>query len=146
MCQLCQLFGNFNCLCDFFLKNFIKYISKIYKQKSTAFGREKRDASQYTVEVVVALDQETMDYYGADLTDVIMTALNLTSQVYEKSNLKQSISVSLLNMFQLPLGPSDFEDAPGVEGGKDAQKMLTKFCEFMGTTDLKYDAAIYWTR
>lgn len=87
-----------------------------------------------------------MDYYGADLTDVIMTALNLTSQVYEKSNLKQSISISLLSMFQLPLSPSDFEDAPGVAGGKDAQKMLTKFCEFMGTTDLKYDAAIYWTR
>lgn len=108
-------------------------------------GRARRDANQYTVEVVVAVDQEMMDYYGGDLYDVILTAMNLTSDVYQQSNLKQSISISVLEIIQSPFATSEFEDSPGTDG-KNAQKMLTKFCDYMKETDVKYDAAMFITK
>lgn len=108
-------------------------------------GRPKRDANKYTVELVVAVDNEMVDHYGDELYDVVLTAMNLTSDVYEQSNLKQSISISVLELIQLPFPTSDFEDSPGVNG-KNAQKMLTKFCDYMKSTTLKYDAAVLITR
>lgn len=111
----------------------------------SSIGRAKRGGEQYTVEVVVAVDNEMVDYYGDELYDVVMTAMNLTSDVYQKSNLKQSISVSVLELIQLPFPTSDFENSPGTDG-KNAQKMLTKFCDYMKSTTLKYDAAALITR
>lgn len=108
-------------------------------------GRAKRDATKYTVELVVAVDNEMVDYYGDELYDVVQTAMNLTSDVYEQSNLKQSISISMLELIQLPFPTSDFEDSPG-QNGKNAQKMLTKFCDYVKSTTLKYDAAVLITR
>lgn len=93
----------------------------------------------------MAVDQGMVDYYGDEMYDVILTAMNLTSDVYAKSNLKQSISISVLNLIQLPFEPKDFEDAAGTDG-KDALKMLHKFCDYVKSTTLKYDAAIYFTR
>lgn len=109
-------------------------------------GRAKRGADKYTVELVVAVDNEMVDYYGDELYDVVMTAMNLTSDVYEQSNLKQSISISMLELIQLPFETSEFEDSPGTNGGKNAQKMLTKFCDYVKSTTLKYDAAVLITR
>lgn len=108
-------------------------------------GRTRRDANQYVIEVVVAVDNEMQEYYGDEMGYVVLTAMNLTSDVYEQSNLKQSISVSVVEMISLPFDTSDFEDAPGTDG-KDAQKMLTKFCDYVKSTTLKYDAAILITR
>lgn len=108
-------------------------------------GRARRDANQYTIEVVVAVDKEMMDHYGDELSYVVLTAMNLTSDVYENANLKQSISVSVTNLIQWPYDSSDFEDAAGTDG-KNAQKMLTKFCDYMKSTTVKYDAAILFTR
>lgn len=107
--------------------------------------RAKRGSTQYTIEVVVAVDQEMVEYYGGELYDVVLTAMNLTSDVYQKSNLKQSISLSVLELIQSPYKTSEFEDSPGTDG-KNAQKMLTKFCDYMKSTSLKYDAAILLTR
>lgn len=112
---------------------------------ASSLERAKRDATQYTIEVIVAVDQEMMDYYGGELYDVVLTAMNLTSDVYQKSNLKQSISVSVLDLIQSPFKTSEFEDSPGTDG-KNAQKMLTKFCDYMKSTTAKYDAAIFLTR
>lgn len=108
-------------------------------------GRAKRDANQYTVELVVAVDNEMVEYYGGELYDVILTAMNLTSDVYAQSNLKQSISISVLELIQLPFKTSEFEDSPGTDG-KNSQKMLTKFCDYVKSTTLKYDAAVLITR
>lgn len=120
-------------------------VLKISPYTASRLGRAKRDSTKYTIETIVAVDQGMVDYYGDELYDVILTAMNLTSNVYEMSNLKQSISISVLNIIQLPYGPEDFEDAAGTDG-KDALKMLPKFCDYVKSTTLKYDAAIYFTR
>lgn len=69
--------------------------------------RPKRDGTQYTIEVVVAVDKGVMDCYGGEIWDVVMASMAQTSDIYENSNLKQSISVSLVDLIQLPFDPSE---------------------------------------
>lgn len=124
-------------------KNYIIFFISSFAASN--LGRARRDANQYTIEVAVAVDKEMMEYYGDELGYVVLTAMNLTSDVYENSNLKQAISISVTQLIQLPFDTSEFEDAPGTDG-KNAQKMLTKFCDYVKSTTLKYDAAILLTR
>lgn len=57
------------------------------------------------------------DYYGDELDDMIMSAMSLASNVYEKSNLKQSMSVSLADIIHLPFDPTEGTDLPDTKGG-----------------------------
>lgn len=74
--------------------------------------RIKRDSKKYTIEVVVAVDQNMVDYYGGELYDVVASAMALTSNVYENSNIKQSFSVSLLDVLRLPMDPLEGAGSP----------------------------------
>lgn len=122
------------------MKTFLKFLKII---AVSSLGRAKRDTNQYTIEIVVAVDNEMVKYYGDELYDVILTAFNLTSDVYEKANLKQSISISVLDLIQLPFDSSEFENSGD---GKHAGKMLTKFCDYVKSTTFKYDAAALITK
>lgn len=88
-----------------------------YVDAADSLTRTKRDANQYTIEVVVAVDQAMVDKYGDELDDVIMSAMSLASNVYENSNLKHSISISLADIIRLPFDPTEGADSPGTDGG-----------------------------
>lgn len=79
--------------------------------------RTKRDENKYVVEVVVAIDQTMMDYYGNDVENVVMSIISAASNVYENSNLKQSVSISLSDIIRLPFDPTEGADMPGTDGG-----------------------------
>lgn len=106
--------------------------------------RAKR-ATKYTVELAIAVDKGMVDYYGDELDDVVKSNAVLISDIYEKSNLKQSISVSLVEIIRLPV---DLSGGPlAGTNGVDAQKLLTNFCEYvMKNSSVKYDAAMLITR
>lgn len=79
--------------------------------------RTKRDENKYVVEVVVAIDQTMMDYYGNDVENVVMSIISAASNVYENSNLKQSVSISLSDIIRMPFDPTEGADMPGTDGG-----------------------------
>lgn len=91
--------------------------------------RTKRDANQYTIEVVVAVDQPMIDYYGDELYDVVMSVIDLASNVYKNSNLKQSMSVSLAEVIRLPFDPTEGTDLPGTNGGMCIQIIVENKCK-----------------
>lgn len=110
--------------------------------------RSKRASEKNVVEVVIAVDQGMVDYYGEDLEDIVKSTTYLLSDVYEKSNLDQSITVSLAEIIRLPFEPSEGADSPGAkDDGKNGGTMLGKFCDYVkGNMSIKYDAAMYITR
>lgn len=111
-------------------------------------SRSKRDENNYVVEMVVAVDQGMIEHYGDDLDDVIKSSVYLQSLVYERSNLKQKVSLSLAEIVRLPFEPSEDADSPGAkDGGKNGGTMLGKFCDYVeGNSSIKYDTAMYITR
>lgn len=88
-----------------------------------------------------------VEYYGAEVDDLVKANAYLLSDVYQNSKLKQSISVSLVDIIRLPYDPNVGVDVPGTDDGKNVEKMLNAFCAYMKTnSSLKYDAAMLMTR
>lgn len=109
--------------------------------------RSKRGTDKYVVELLIAVDPGMVEYYGVELDDVVKSSAYLFSDIYQNSNLKQSISVSLVDIIRLPFDPTVGVDVPGTDGGKSGEKMHKTFCEFMKTSSImKYDAAMLITR
>lgn len=96
----------------------------------------------------MAVDQGMIDYYGDDLDDVLKSTAVLMSDIFENSKLKESVSVSLVDIIRLPYDPSVGADVPGTDDdGKNGPMMLLSFCEYVkNNSSKKYDAAMYVTR
>ncbi|XP_052903499.1 A disintegrin and metalloproteinase with thrombospondin motifs 9 [Anopheles moucheti] len=103
--------------------------------------------NEYTVEVLVVVDNKMERYHGADLKSYVLTLMSIVSSVYADASIGSSmkIAVSHISYIHHDLNAQIDATEKGLVG-VSASDMLQDFCRFKQSTNIHHDAALLLTR
>ncbi|XP_035895635.1 A disintegrin and metalloproteinase with thrombospondin motifs 9 isoform X4 [Anopheles stephensi] len=103
--------------------------------------------NEYTLEVLVAVDNKMQRYHGSALKSYVLTLMSIVSSVYADASIGSSmkIAVSHISYIHHDLNAQTNAIEKGLEG-VSASDMLQDFCRFKQTTNIHHDVALLLTR
>ncbi|XP_049533835.1 A disintegrin and metalloproteinase with thrombospondin motifs 15 isoform X5 [Anopheles darlingi] len=115
--------------------------------------RTKRSASysstdeEYTIEVLVAVDNKMQRYHGNALKSYVLTLMSIVSSVYADASIGNSIKIAVSHIMYIhhDLAAQNKSRESGWKG-VSATHMLQDFCRLKQTTNFHHDAALILTR
>uniref|UniRef100_A0A2M4ADI9 Putativedisintegrin and metalloproteinase with thrombospondin motifs 9 n=1 Tax=Anopheles triannulatus TaxID=58253 RepID=A0A2M4ADI9_9DIPT len=121
---------------------------------SEVHRRTKRSASsysstdeEYTIEVLVAVDNKMQRYHGNALKSYVLTLMSIVSSVYADASIGNSIKIAVSHIMYIhhDLAAQNKSRESGWKG-VSATHMLQDFCRLKQTTSFHHDAALILTR
>ncbi|XP_050083780.1 A disintegrin and metalloproteinase with thrombospondin motifs 9 isoform X3 [Anopheles aquasalis] len=115
--------------------------------------RSKRSSSysstdeEYTIEVLVAVDNKMQRYHGNALKSYVLTLMSIVSSVYADASIGNSIKIAVSHIMYIhhDLAAQNKSRESGWKG-VSATHMLQDFCHLKQTTNFHHDAALILTR
>uniref|UniRef100_A0A182JQ27 Peptidase M12B domain-containing protein n=1 Tax=Anopheles christyi TaxID=43041 RepID=A0A182JQ27_9DIPT len=104
-------------------------------------------SNEYTLEVLVAVDNKMQRYHNQSLKSYVLTLMSIVSSVYADASIGSSmkIAVSHISYIHHDLDAQTNAAKKGLEG-VSASDLLQNFCRFKQTTNIHHDVALLLTR
>ncbi|XP_052863220.1 A disintegrin and metalloproteinase with thrombospondin motifs 9 [Anopheles cruzii] len=102
---------------------------------------------EYTIEVLVAVDNKMQRYHGGALKSYVLTLMSIVSSVYADASIGNSIKIAVSHIMYIhqDLAAQNKSLENGLDG-VSASQMLQDFCRLKQTNNFHHDVALILTR
>ncbi|XP_058055860.1 A disintegrin and metalloproteinase with thrombospondin motifs 9 [Anopheles bellator] len=102
---------------------------------------------EYTIEVLVAVDNKMQRYHGGALKSYVLTLMSIVSSVYADASIGNWIKIAVSHIMYIhqDLAAQNKSLENGLDG-VSASQMLQDFCRLKQTTNFHHDVALILTR
>nr|XP_040220172.2 A disintegrin and metalloproteinase with thrombospondin motifs 9 isoform X3 [Anopheles coluzzii] len=103
--------------------------------------------NDYTVEVLVVVDNQMQRYHETNLKTYVLTLMSIVSSVYADASIGSSMKIAVTHISYIhhDLDAQTTAAKKGLEG-VSASDMLQDFCRFKQSTNIHHDVALLLTR